>query len=430
MPDPRPVRCASARPRHSAFMLICSLVVACAPAATTAPPTPQELPALEAQLAQDSANVGTLLRVAAGYRATSRVAESRPLLERAVALEPDRAEGILLLGLTYEELGEAARARELYQRYIEVAPASNLKSELEERLQMLERQALLEAVRGALSREQALAQTEPEPAHIAVFPFTYVGENAELRPLGRALAELLVTDLAQVERLTVLERTRVQLLLDELALSQAGYTEPATAARSGRLLGAGRIVQGSLGGSQNELRLQAAVVGIGGDWDGRVESISRESQLDEVLDMEENLAFDILRSLQIELTPAERARIRERPTENLQALLQFGLGLEAEDAGDFDAAAGYFQSASQLDPQFGGARVRAQTARQTARARTTTTRQIAQRAAAERAGSALQLRGAESIVPGIGRRDAAAEVLGQEGVGARSAVLEIRIRIR
>ena len=54
-----------------------------------------------------------------------------------------------------------------------------------------------------------------------------------------ALTEVLVMDLAIIGRLTVLERAKVQMLLDEIALGEAGFLETATAARSGRILGSG-----------------------------------------------------------------------------------------------------------------------------------------------------------------------------------------------
>ena len=54
----------------------------------------------------------------------------------------------------------------------------------------------------------------------------------------------------------------------------------------------------------------------------------------------------------IQLTRAERVSIQRRPTNNLQAFFAYCRGLQEEDAGRFEAAASFFQSAVQLDPGF------------------------------------------------------------------------------
>ena len=63
---------------------------------------------------------------------------------------------------------------------------------------------------------------------VAVFPFRYVGPTTELRPLGRGLTHMMITDLSKLSRLTLLERERVQALVDELALERerAGWIPP------------------------------------------------------------------------------------------------------------------------------------------------------------------------------------------------------------
>src|SRR5690606_20054840 len=107
-----------------------------------------------------------------------------------------------------------------------------------------------------------LAATPPVPATVAIFPFLVQMRDSTFRPLGRAMAEMLVTDLSQTDRLRVLERLRVQALADEMSLVEEGLIDPATAARGGRMLGAARVVQGSIAGSEAALQLDAAVVGV------------------------------------------------------------------------------------------------------------------------------------------------------------------------
>ena len=79
----------------------------------------------------------------------------------------------------------------------------------------------------------------------------------------------------------------MQLLLDELELVEQGLVDSATAARSGHLLGVGRIVQGRIGGNEALLKLQAAVVGM--DEPTVRAPISDQDALRRLLDMEARL---------------------------------------------------------------------------------------------------------------------------------------------
>jgi hypothetical protein len=110
------------------------------------------------------------------------------------------------------------------------------------------------------------------------------------------------------------------------------------------------VVQGSIAIEPSELALSAAIVGATGE-SARTDPVTVES-LQRLFDAQKQLAFALYASLGIELTVAERERIEQRPTTNIQALLAYGEGLEAEDRGDFEAAAAHYARAVELDPGF------------------------------------------------------------------------------
>ena len=72
---------------------------------------------------------------------------------------------------------------------------------------------------------------------VAVLYFDYSGPDEQLAQLRVGLAQMLITDLTGVEGAPVVERARLQAILDELELGHQGITDPATAARVGRLVG-------------------------------------------------------------------------------------------------------------------------------------------------------------------------------------------------
>src|SRR5262249_33568253 len=72
-------------------------------------------------------------------------------------------------------------------------------------------------------------------ASVAVLYFDYGGKNEELQALRKGLAQMMITDLAEVSEITVVERTRLNDVLDELKLDRSAKIDPATASRVGKL---------------------------------------------------------------------------------------------------------------------------------------------------------------------------------------------------
>lgn len=414
--------------------MLVTVAAACAGARGPAPPSPEQIPALEQEAEARPEDASVLARLGAAYREAGDLQQARRVLEQAHEAAPAHGPSALFLGLTYEDLERFDRAREVYGAYLETGESPPLAEEVRDRLTLLRRQELQAAVEEAVQREDELADRDPSPRTVAVFPFLYRGPDPRYRPLGRALAEFLVTDLSRTERLRVVERMRIQLLLDEFALADSGYVDPSTAARSGRLLGAGRIVQGLLQGGDEELRVEAAVVDASQPPARLEPSITGSRSPEDIFQLQAEVALGIYRDLGIELTPAERERVTRRPTESLDALLAFGRGLIAEDSAHFGRAAEHFRRAASIDPGFDLAGERAETASSISSAQSLGSAGLASRAASRfypaRPHAAVfdpgrAVSGADVLAPLPGQRDAVVEVLGFEGLS--STTVEFRI---
>jgi len=378
-------------------------------------PSPEEVPRLEERVRQDRADVETLTRLGAAYQEADRLDEAASLLERARAEDPEDPNAAFFLGLVYEAQNRPAEAIRNLQDYLVLTPDSRFRGQADGRIRKLRRAELRLEVRRALEQESDLP-TNPAPATVAVFPFRFAGDDPDLSPLGRAVAEMLVTDLSITDRLTVLERVRIQALLDEIALSEGAFTESGTAVRSGRLLGAGRVVQGQITGGERALRLEAAVVAV---QDQATNTVSQEDALERIFEMEKALALQIYEEMGVALTVAERERVNERGTENLQALLAFGRGLDAQARGQYAEAQQHFARAVELDPGFRQAEQLEVEVEVVAEAESITVGEVAAQVAAAVTGSQVetqvQLVTQESA--DAATRDAAQEALGTEGVG-------------
>ncbi len=350
---------ASLRPRGFLYIAAACALAACARPTTSGArgPTPTDLAALEAQRAQHPEDAALQLRLAKAYYAANRFSDARAALAVVFQARPSD-EARAYLGLTYEGLNQFDSARTVYTELLAAKRGGSVTRLLSGRLVLLTRHELQYQARQAIAREATLAATPPDPNTVAVMPFRYTGSDTTLRPLERGLAAIVVTDLSRVRRLRLVERERLQVLLDELQLAASGRVDPASGARSGRLIGAGQVIQGQFAEVPNaNFRIDAAVVRA---TDAQVAATgSGADQLRALFDIEKQVVLQLLDRMGITLTPAEQAAISERPTRDIQAFLLYSRGLEAQDRGDFRGASQSFQAAAQRDPSFSAAQQQA-----------------------------------------------------------------------
>lgn len=369
------------------------LAGACAASFSASDVSPSEIPRLEALRARNPDDAAVLVRLGVAYGKAGREQEARTTLEEAVKLPAAPPAAWAYLAAQAERQQDYAGAEAAYLKYIELGGTA-ARQAVEARLAYVRRQLLVLEAQRALQRETELAQTPPDPATVAVMPLVVEGPP-EYEPIGRGLAEMLTADLSLTDRLKVLERSRLQALLDEFQVDSAGLTDPGTAARAGRLTQAGRVVQGrAIIPTGERTQLQALVVNS-----ARPEQSVQTSQsgaFTALLQLEVALAISIYRELGIELTAAELARLQERPAINVQAFLEYSRGLAALDAGNFAEAASRFSQAAQLDPGF--------------------------EAAAEAAAATEDLTAAEALPPDVVLNTAATEVAQTTSEGVSTAV--------
>ena len=355
----------SASPRFSRVVagLLPIALAACAGGTSLrlADVTPESVPSLESDRAQRPQDQVVATRLGVAYFRANRLPQARAVLDTVVGADPRNGIAAIYRGMTAESQGDFPAARASYEQFISVARNSDLKSTARQRLSLVDRRELEFSARQALAQESQLSQAPPEPNTIAVMPFAYAGSNADIQPLSRGFAQLLVTDLAKSRQVRVLERERMQTMLDEMRLGEQNRADAQTAARSGRLLRASNVVQGSLLEQGSLLRADAAVVNVATSEVGP-QPASAALELNRLFDIEKVLVTQIFENMGIVLTDAERAAIDQRPTQSLAAFLAWSRGLGAEDRGDFAAAQGFYNEAIRIDPSFGAAQQSSQQA--------------------------------------------------------------------
>ncbi|MGQ0561268.1 MAG: tetratricopeptide repeat protein, partial [Gemmatimonadota bacterium] len=312
---------------------------------------PENIPALEQRVAAepDDAQAATTLGVA--YFNAQRHEDARNTLARLVAGPGASGDAYLYLGLANEELKDWTAARAAYEKFLATGAAGELEEQIRGRLVLVARQQLRQEARLVLEREQQLSEEPPTERTVAVMPFRLVGVSEELSPLQTALSDMIITDLSVSPALISIERVKINAMIGEMLLAQAGLAEASTGARVGRLLKAEHVVQGVLAQSgERELRMDATVLNTASR--ASAGTFGQNEQLEQIFALEKQIVFNIFDAVGVTLTAAEREKINENRTANLIAFLAYGRGLEALDRGNYQQAQTFFRQASQLDPNF------------------------------------------------------------------------------
>src|SRR5688572_27106021 len=275
---------------------------------------PADIPRLEQEVAAHPADAeaGTALGVA--YFRASRFEDARTILDRVVQSGKASGPAHLYLGLANEELKNFAAARTAYETYLS-SGNPDASDQIRSRLALVAREELRQSARVAVEREQQMSDEPPTPRTVAVLPFRLVGTGEELAPLQSALSDMIITDLSVSPALTSIERVRINALVDEMLLAQAGLAENATGARAGRLLKAEHVVQGVVAQSAAEqIRMDATVLNT--QRREAAGNFGREQQINAIFDLEKEIVFNVFNTLGVTLTPTERERINANRTAN------------------------------------------------------------------------------------------------------------------
>lgn len=139
-------------------------------------------------------------------------------LENARSLDPQDPAVRYFLGRAADEAGRPDLALEHYAAYLSMEPRGEVRW-VRARVQQITTERALADVRSALQRERDLTIDRVPENTVAVPPFANLSGKEELAALSRGLAALVVTDLAQVEELRVVEREKLQVLQKEISLS-------------------------------------------------------------------------------------------------------------------------------------------------------------------------------------------------------------------
>ncbi len=209
----------------------------------------------------------------------------------------------------------------------------------------------------ALVAAPALAQ-DMRPT-VAVLPFvnSAIGrDNADLAPLSKGIADLLLIDLAQNTGIRVVERENLERLLAEQNLARDGRVDDATAVRIGKLLGAKHMVTGSF---VTDMRggMRVTLKSIDSETGEVVWTHVEPGRTEEFLDIVAKAGKAANAGLKLPaLTPQARqmseAKAEKQKKVPFQAVMMYSRAIAAQDAGNKTEAIQLFQQTIDRFPEF------------------------------------------------------------------------------
>jgi len=178
---------------------------------------------------------------------------------------------------------------------------------------------------------------------IAVLPFENMNRDQESEYFSDGVTEDIITQLSKIGALRVISRTS--------SMKYKGSDK--TIREIGSELSVATILEGSIRREGDRVRITSQLIDAQTDEHLWAETYDRE--LEDIFEVQSDVARHIAEALQAKLSPSEEARISKRPTENLTAYDYYLKGREfylKYRERDNDNAVELFHRALELDPNY------------------------------------------------------------------------------
>jgi len=180
---------------------------------------------------------------------------------------------------------------------------------------------------------------------IAVLPFVNRSNREEDQFFTDGIHDDLLTTIARIGSMKVISRTSVM----EYKNTTKKIPEIA------KELGVANILEGGIQRSGNQVRINVQLIDAVTDEHLWAEIFDRELTAENLFAIQSEISQKIADALEATLTPSEKDRINRIPTDNLEAFSAYTRGrllMASREVDKLKQAAGEFQKAVELDPDF------------------------------------------------------------------------------
>ena len=173
---------------------------------------------------------------------------------------------------------------------------------------------------------------EKGPETIAILPFenNSVVDKEKLDPLKKGLADMLTTEMSKVKALKVLERAKIQTVVEELNLNETDLIDKNTTQKMGRLLGARVMLFGGFTNLfDDKLRIDIRIVRTE---TGEVLKAEEETgELKQFLPMLQALVKKVASQMDVALSSDEEHSLAASEDTKFSSYVLYAQGVDLED---------------------------------------------------------------------------------------------------
>lgn len=138
---------------------------------------------------------------------------------------------------------------------------------------------------------------------IAILYFSNSGEDDKLNMLKKGLADMLISDLSNINMLNIVERDQIEKIITEQRLNNSSEFDPETASKIGKLLGAEIILTGAYFEMFETIRLDARFIDVATGKILKSDGVDGESS--NFFKIQKQLSWKIIKNLDTKISEEE-----------------------------------------------------------------------------------------------------------------------------
>jgi TolB-like protein len=185
---------------------------------------------------------------------------------------------------------------------------------------------------------------------IAISYFDNSSGDAKYNALSKGIADMLITDLSKVKGVTIVEREKLEKLLQEIKLGQSKYFDQSTAQKLGKGLGAQNILTGSFYVLDNVIRLDARLIDV--QTGGVIFAEQVSGNKNNFFALHQQLANLLAKNINVPYSPDLSGLYKAGEEVTLKEVVNFSNALELQDVGMSSDAKQILEKTIKDNPKF------------------------------------------------------------------------------
>lgn len=185
---------------------------------------------------------------------------------------------------------------------------------------------------------------------IAISYFDNSSGDVKYNALSKGIADMLITDLSKIKGVTIVEREKLEKLIQEIKLGQSKYFDQTTALKLGKGLGAQNILTGSFYVLDNVIRIDARLIDV--QTGGVVFAEKVSGNKNNFFGLHQQLANLLAKNINVPYNPDLSGLYKNNEEVTLKEVVAFSNALELHDEGLNSEAKHLLEKTIKENPRF------------------------------------------------------------------------------